>query len=151
MKFKNIIATIALLLSSTAFANNQEANTLATSDYAIQTAVAAASKAWKDAFNAGDAAAAAALYEEDAIMVVKPFGTYKGRQAIQSFWENIIENGYKDVIYSNTNTRILDNNSARVSSDWRMNNAQGVITNELWVIQADGTARLKEDHFEIAQ
>lgn len=132
---------------------SQEAETRAASEYKLSIAVATASRAWRDAFNAGDAVAAAALYEENAIMVAKPFGTFKGRTAIEAFWTNIIEKGFDDVVYYNTATKVVDQSlkAVRVSADWKMNNAQGIITNELWVLQPDGTALLREDHFEITQ
>ncbi|MGH1439208.1 MAG: YybH family protein [Cellvibrionaceae bacterium] len=146
----SLLTTITLLMTSMlAFADT--ANIKAAKDFDLQVAVATASKAWKHAFNSGDAAAAAALYEEDAVMVVKPLGTYKGRKEIQAFWEDIISKGFDDVIYSNTVTTVLDDTSARVAADWKMNNANGVISNELWVIQPNGQALLREDHFEIAQ
>ncbi len=125
----------------------------AASETALSIAVAKGSLAWRTAFNAGDPAAAAALYEEDAIMVVKPFGTFKGREAIQAFWTDIISKGFDDVVYFNTTTRVVDQSltSVSVSAKWQMNHASGIITNELWVLQPDGTALLREDHFEIAQ
>ncbi len=127
------------------------AESRAASEYKLSMAIATASRAWRDAFNAGDAAAAAALYEEDAVMVAKPFGTFKGREAIQSFWADIIAKGFDDVVYYNTQTKVVDNTltAASVSASWKMNNAQGIITNEHWVLQDDGTALLREDHFEI--
>ncbi len=93
------------------------------------------------------------MYEEDAVMVAAPFGTFEGREAIQAFWQQIIDGGYDDVVYYNTTTRVVDRTltAARVSADWQMNKAHGIITNELWVLQPDGTALLREDHFEIAQ
>lgn len=129
------------------------AQTLAAKEYDLSTAVAAGSRAWRDAFNAGDAAAAAALYEDDAVMVVTPIGTFEGREAIEAFWTDIIAQGFGDVVYRNTVTTVVDQSltAARVSADWAMNKAQGVITNELWVLQPDGTAKMREDHFEIAQ
>lgn len=127
-----------------------EARARAANEQALQTAVAAASRAWRDAFNAGDAAGAAKQYEEDAVMVVKPLGTFKGRQEIEAFWADIIKQGFADVIYDNTVTTVLDRHSARVAADWSMNKAHGVITNEHWVMQPDGCALIREDHFEIA-
>ncbi|MGG9998631.1 SgcJ/EcaC family oxidoreductase [Pseudovibrio ascidiaceicola] len=144
-----LAATVAVGLSGQAIAD--EAGKLAEGEYKLNTAVATASRAWRDAFNAGDAAGAAALYEDDAVMVVKPFGTFKGREAIEGFWTDIISKGFDDVVYSNTVTTVLDQTSARVAANWKMNNAHGVITNELWVLQPDGRALLREDHFEIAQ
>jgi len=150
---KSLALTLALTAGLSNLAYGETAETRAEKEYALTLAVATASRTWRDAFNAGDAAAAAELYEENAIMVVKPFGTFKGRKAIQAFWTDIIAKGFDDVVYRNTVTTILDPSltSARVSADWKMNNAHGVITNEHWVLQSDGRALLREDHFEIAQ
>ncbi|NIY90560.1 YybH family protein, partial [Vibrio campbellii] len=52
-----------------------------------------ASAAWKTAFNNQDAAGCAAQYTEDCIMVAKPFGTFEGREAIQGFWQHIMDQG----------------------------------------------------------
>ena len=56
-----------LLGSATVYATETKVNpeAQAQTDLEIQIAVANASKAWKDAFNAGDAAAATALLKED--------------------------------------------------------------------------------------
>ncbi len=131
----------------------QEVETRAAREYELSIAVAKGSRAWRDAFNAGDAAAAAAMYEEDAIMVAKPFGKFEGRAAIEAFWTDIISKGFDDVVYMNTATKVVDQSltAASVSAHWKMNNAHGIITNELWVLQPDGTALMREDHFEIAQ
>ncbi|MTI09492.1 SgcJ/EcaC family oxidoreductase [Rhodospirillaceae bacterium RKSG073] len=151
------LLTSALLASSLIFslstpASAQDATARATNEYELSLAVATASRAWRDAFNAGDAAAAAALYEEDAVMVAKPFGTFKGREAIQAFWTNLVEKGFDDVIYFNTVTKVdRELTSAQVTAEWKMNNAKGIITNEHWVLQPDGTALLREDHFEVTQ
>lgn len=147
------LCTVAALAQPAFAEDTRDASARAADEFALSTAVATASRAWRDAFNAGDAAAAAALYEEDALMVAKPFGTFEGRAAIQAFWQQIIDGGYDDVVYFNTNTRVTDSTltAAQVSASWTMNNAQGIITNELWVMQPDGTAKLREDHFEITQ
>lgn len=155
MNFNTVkaISTLTLGLTLTALtptaALAASVEQAAQSDYDVIVAVAKASKAWKVAFNSGDAAAAANLYEEGAVMVVEPFGTFTGRREILAFWENLVEKGFDDVVYHNTNMTLLDNNSASVSADWRMNNAQGIITNELWVVQSDGRALLREDHFAV--
>ncbi|MDD9878733.1 MAG: DUF4440 domain-containing protein [Magnetovibrio sp.] len=114
----------------------------------IETAVAAASERWKSSFNGGDAAGCAACYEEDAVMVAKPFGTFTGRAEIEAFWTQIIADGFADVEYIEPSLEVLDETSAVLSAGWKMNNAHGVITRELWVLQADGGALLREDHFE---
>lgn len=129
----------------------QDAETRAASEFELATAVATASRAWRDAFNAGDAVAAAALYEEDAVMIAEPFGRFEGREAIQAFWADLVAKGFDDVVYHNTSTTIVDPTltAATVSAGWEMNKAKGTITRELWVLQPDGSALLREDHFAV--
>jgi uncharacterized protein (TIGR02246 family) len=152
-KLLSTTAATLILMTTTTTVSADDAEQRATAEYELNIAIAKSSLAWRDAFNAGDAAAAAALYEEDAIMVAKPFGTFRGRQAIQAFWTDLIQKGFDDVVYYRTQTSIIDKTlkSARVSADWEMNNAKGIITNETWVLQPDGTALLREDHFEVDQ
>ena len=107
-----------------------------------------ASKQWKTFFNQGNAAGCASMYEENAQMVAKPFGVYKGRQQVEMFWQELIEEGFADVSYLDPKVEPIDENSTVLTSRWTMNNAQGVISRELWVLQADGSMLLREDHFE---
>ena len=108
-----------------------------------------ASQQWKDFFNAGDAKGCASMYEESAYMLAKPLGEFTGRHQIQAFWQNLIDQGFSDVAYIEPTTEVLDSTSVLLTSRWKMNKAHGIITNELWVLQADGQMRLKEDHFEV--
>ncbi|MDP0562357.1 MAG: isochorismatase [Candidatus Endonucleobacter sp. (ex Gigantidas childressi)] len=111
-------------------------------------AVNIASRQWKNAFNSGDAAGCAAQYEKTAIMNAKPFGTYKGTIEIQTFWQKLIDDGFTDVDYIDPIIKAVNEESALLTASWKMNNARGVITKELWVLQSDGTAKLREDDFE---
>ena len=110
--------------------------------------VNAASDRWKAFFNAGDAAGCASCYEADATMVAAPFGTFVGREQIEQFWSGLIADGFADVEYIDRTTEAIDEKSAVISAGWRMNKARGVITRELWVMQDNGEALLREDHFE---
>ncbi|WP_417454641.1 YybH family protein [Kiloniella sp.] len=114
----------------------------------LKAAVIKASEKWKTAFNSGDAVGCAACYETDAVMVAKPFGAFAGRTEIQSFWQNLINDGFTGVDYINPEIMVQDEKSVLLISGWKMNKAHGVITRELWVLQADGTMALREDHFE---
>jgi len=114
----------------------------------IMEAAIVGSEKWKGFFNSGNAAGCASCYEEGAVMIATPFGKFTGRQAIEEFWTKIIDDGFKDVNYTDVLVKEVDENSAILSANWTMNNAGGVITHELWVLQDDGTAKLREDHFE---
>lgn len=115
---------------------------------AIETAAFAKLDEWKAAFNAGNGEGCAACYEEDALMVATPFGEFQGRDAIAAFWNNLAEQGFSDINYSDVKVEVLDETSLVLSASWTMNKAQGVITKELWVMQDDGSALLREDRFE---
>ncbi|WP_026971509.1 YybH family protein [Aliagarivorans marinus] len=104
--------------------------------------------AWKQAFNCQDAEGCAQRYMENATMHARPFGTFEGREAIQAFWQDIMDKGFKDVAYTDVVWE-LNEEGYILSSKWTMNNAYGVVHRELWVIDNDGLARLVSDDFEI--
>lgn len=122
--------------------------TTAPNEQTLIDAVNKASETWKESFNTGNAAGCAAQYEADAVMHARPFGTFTGTAEIQAFWEKLIADGFQDVQYINPKLEVVDDQSAILRSGWKMNNAQGVIHKELWVLQADGSAKLREDDFE---
>lgn len=119
-----------------------------TNDDVVLDAVKTASEKWKNAFNSGDAAGCAAQYEADAVMHARPFGTFTGTEAIQAFWQQLIDDGFSDVDYIEPKIEVVDEASAVLTSGWKMNKAGGVIHKELWVLQPDGAAKLREDDFE---
>lgn len=114
----------------------------------VLNAVKTASTKWKNAFNAGDAVGCAAQYEDDAVMQAKPFGTFTGTTEIQAFWQKLIDDGFSNVEYIDPTIDVINVSSAVLASGWKMNKASGVITKEFWVLQSDGTAKLREDNFE---
>lgn len=115
---------------------------------AVLNAVDKASKQWKSAFNSGDAAGCSAQYEKTALMHARPFGTFTGTAEIQGFWQKLIDDGFSEVEYLDPKIEVIDESSAVLTSGWKMNKAQGVIHKELWMVQEDGTAKLREDDFE---
>lgn len=114
----------------------------------VLSAVEQASQKWKSSFNAGNAAGCADQYEKDAVMHARPFGTYTGTSEIKAFWQKLMDDGFKGVEYIDPKISVVDKDSAILSSGWKMNKAQGVIHKELWVLQPDGAAKLREDDFE---
>ena len=121
---------------------------LSTDQDVVVAAIKQASKQWKSAFNSGDAAGCAAQYESNAVMQAQPFGTFTGKTDIQTFWQKLIDDGFTDVEYIDPQIQVVDKNQAILTARWQMNKASGVIHKELWVLQDDGTAKLRSDHFE---
>ena len=112
-------------------------------------AVKNASEGWQAAFNHGDAASCASYYETAATMQADPLGRFVGTTEIRQFWQNLIAQGFDSVEYIEPKVSVLTPDSALLTSMWLMNKASGVIHKELWVLQPDGTAKLREDHFEV--
>ncbi|MGF1734984.1 YybH family protein [Photobacterium satsumensis] len=105
--------------------------------------------AWQQAFNQQDAAGCAAQYTDECVMEATPFGVFEGREAIQAFWQNIIDQGFADVDYSDVRWEAEGDNGYILTASWTMNKAFGVVHREHWMVQADGKARLVSDHFEV--
>ena len=78
-------------------------------------------------------------------MIAKPYGSFKGKKAIREFWEKLFKDGYNSVVYTSTKIDSINENSMNVSATWEMNKAYGIITNEFWVIQKNGGAKLRRD------
>ncbi|ABV85777.1 hypothetical protein [Shewanella pealeana] len=112
-------------------------------------AVKRASETWKKGFNTQDAALCAAQYEANAPMLARPFGEFVGTEAIQAFWQNLMDQGYSDVEYTSPEFKVLDDKSVLLTTAWKMNKAHGVVHKEIWVLQDDGTAKLADDEFEV--
>ncbi|MFA0086539.1 isochorismatase [Vibrio sp. 10N.286.49.C2] len=104
---------------------------------------------WKQAFNTQDAQGCAEQYNQHCVMQARPFGTFEGRDAIQAFWQNIMDQGFKDVDYTETQWEAHGDNGYVLTSKWTMNKAFGVVHRELWVVGQDGLARLDSDDFEV--
>ncbi len=105
--------------------------------------------AWQTAFNNQDAQGCAAQYNEDCVMHARPFGAFEGREAIQAFWQGIIDQGFKDVDYTDVKWEEHQDGGYILTSSWTMNKAFGVVHREHWVVEADGHARLISDDFEV--
>ncbi len=104
---------------------------------------------WQKAFNKQDAAGCAAQYIQDATMEARPMGAFNGRSEIQVFWQNIMDQGFKEVEYSDVNWQKEGDDGYILTSNWTMNKAFGVVHREHWQVQADGKALLISDLFEI--
>ena len=104
--------------------------------------------AWIESFNKGDVEACINAYTDDAVMVVKNVGEFKGKEAIAQFW-NETTKAANHIEYSNTNIKVIDERTVHLDSDWKMNIGEGIITLEEWVKQEDGSWKLVQDDFEI--
>ena len=104
---------------------------------------------WQEAFNSQNARGCAMQYKEDTTMLAKPFGTFTGREQIQAFWQDIIDQGFNDVDYTDVTWTPEGDDGYLLTSSWTMNKAFGVVHKEHWKLQADGKARLVYDEFEV--
>jgi len=62
----------------------------------IQDAIAAANEEFMAAVGRGDAAGLAALYTEDGMLLPPNFDFFIGREAVQAFWQGVIDMGIKE-------------------------------------------------------
>lgn len=107
------------------------------------------SNTWQIAFNNKDALGCAQQYTKDAVMTAKQIGVFEGTEKIETCWQNIIDQGFVDVEYSNVDWEATSDNGYILSSEWAMNKAFGVVYKEHWAIDHDGRARMISDEFEI--
>lgn len=105
--------------------------------------------AWQKAFNSQDAKGCADQYVENCVMEARPFGTFEGREAIQAFWQGIMDQGFRDVDYTDIKWEEHPEGGYFLTASWTMNKAFGVVHHEHWVVQEDGKARLVSDDFEV--
>lgn len=105
--------------------------------------------AWQNAFNSQNAEGCAEQYMQDGVMVARPFGTFEGREAILSFWQDLISKGFDEVNYTDVQWEAEGDNGFVLTANWTMNKAYGVIHREHWVIDTDDKARLVYDEFEV--
>lgn len=105
--------------------------------------------AWQTAFNNQDAKGCADQYFADCVMEAKPFGTFTGREEIQGFWQNIIDQGFADVDYTDVTWEAEGEDGYILTSSWTMNKAYGVVHREHWQLAEDGSAKLVSDYFEV--
>lgn len=105
--------------------------------------------AWQQAFNNQDAKGCADQYTDTCVMEARPFGTFTGKEEIQGFWQNIIDQGFSDVNYTDVTWEEEGEDGYILTSSWTMNKAFGVVHREHWQVGEDGTAKLVSDDFEV--
>jgi ketosteroid isomerase-like protein len=108
----------------------------------------ASSQNWVDAFNRGDLSHCADTYTETAVLEAKPFGTFKGREAIRAFWADLLSKGARDLSYECIKVDQRDQHTMILSASWSMNIGGGIISVERWE-EIEGRWMLTEDRFEV--
>lgn len=135
------IITILFCFNLTSFAqsegvklNNhqayQEHSPLAHHHTALE--VLKASKAWIDDFNKGNSQKCVDRYADNATMRAIPFGLKTDKTAISIFWQQFIESGASNLIYTNVKIEVVDEKTVFLSANWSMNVGRGVIYQEKW-------------------
>ncbi|PSW58176.1 YybH family protein [Photobacterium leiognathi] len=118
-------------------------------DNKVLEACKAALAAWQQAFNGQYAKGCAAQYTQECVMDARPFGVFEGREAIENFWQGIIDQGFDSVDYTDVTWEPEGDNGYILTAKWTMNKAFGVVHKEHWAVQSDGSAKLVSDCFEV--
>lgn len=77
--------------------------------------------AWQNAFNSQDARGCAAQYATACIMHARPIGSFDGRENIEAFWQDIIDQGFCDVAYTDVVWEKHPETGYLLSANWTMN------------------------------
>lgn len=120
-------------------------------DSSIRSEVNKASARWRAGFNNANPQECANQYHENAVMEVGGIGSFAGKAEIYKFWQEFISSGAREVEYFKTKIEVIDENTALLTSDWKMNVGLGVITKEKWCRQNNGQWLLTEDAFEMTE
>jgi len=115
----------------------------------IRSNVMKASAQWISDFNKGDVQACIKRYLPNATMQVYPFGKFTTLQDISDFWFGFAKSNPSDLVYRNIDIKVLNEEQAILSANWRMNIANGFISKELWTRAEDGQWYLEEDDFTV--
>ncbi len=118
-------------------------------DHNVLEACKVALTVWQQAFNGQDAKGCAAQYTKECVMEARPFGVFEGRDAIENFWQGIIDQGFDDVNYTDVLWEPEGDDGYILTAKWTMNKAFGVVHKEHWAMQSDGSAKLVSDCFEV--
>ena len=110
--------------------------------------VLAASEAWIHAFNKGQAQVCVNGYQPNAVLRAKPFGVKKGKKGIGDFWIPFIKSGATNLVYSQISIEVINQKTALLSANWRMNVGEGRIYQEKWVKEGNRWL-LAYDDFEV--
>jgi ketosteroid isomerase-like protein len=106
---------------------------------------------WIESFNEGDAEACIAVYRNCAVLSAKPFGTFTGTEEIESFWRPLMGGSLGDLEYYNVKVEVIDENTAHLSAEWKLNLGRGEVTKDVWVKQPDGGWLVDESNFELLE
>jgi len=119
--------------------------------YKFETEVLERSRQWIQDFNKRNIKGCVEAYTTDAVVNARPMGTFKGISEIEGFWRPFIETGAGELEYNNVVLALEDDNTVLLKADWKMNVGQGVIIQQRWVKQSDGSWLLEYDDFEFLE
>lgn len=88
------------------------------------------SERWEAAYNSGAAAAVAALYTEDGMVLPPNAGTHQGRAAIQAFVEKDLAANKGNTLEIESVESSKDGNLGFARGTWRMKDSSGKVLDE---------------------
>ena len=117
-------------------------------DESAEAAIAEITEAWDAGWNAGDGAAIAALYTEDAMLMPPGGDAVSGGEAIAAFWQGAVESGSQSQLTMGTVEEFGDT-AIEVNGSWVSTAADGTHLDHgkytvVWK-KVDGTWKLHRD------
>ncbi len=134
----------------------QQASTAASprTSEAVRAHIEQAAARFAEAFNRGDAAALAAMYDTGAVVLAPNAPPMRGRQNIEAFWAGARQQGYRTLNLVVNSVEVIGDHAIELGSYTMVVQppGQGEMTDRgkymvLWRRQADGTWKLYRDAF----
>ncbi|HVE71228.1 MAG TPA: DUF4440 domain-containing protein [Thermoanaerobaculia bacterium] len=121
---------------------------------AVRTQIEQTNVRFSDAFNRGDMAALAAMYDTGAVVLAPNAPPMRGRQNIEALWTGARQQGFKTLNLTVNSVEVVGSHAIELGSYTLViqPQGQGEMTDRgkymvLWRRQADGTWKLYRDMF----
>ncbi|TXN34974.1 hypothetical protein FVB32_10275 [Flagellimonas hymeniacidonis] len=126
----------------------EENSIKSTASHEVLEKVIRTSMEWINGFNSQQAKICGSGYTPDANLSPYPFELVTGQEGIYQFWDGLIKNGARNLIYNNPVFEAFGKDRAMISSNWSMNIGEGKIFQEKWVLN-ENKWLLEYDDFRV--
>ncbi len=148
------LATLAGLLLCACAAQQPSTSAAPRGADAVRAQIEQAAVRFSEAFNRGDAAALAAMYDTAAVVLAPNAPLMRGRQNIEAFWTGARQQGFKTVSLVVNSVEVIGNHAIELGNYTLVIQpaGQGEVTDRgkymvVWRRQADGSWKMYRDMF----